>query len=163
MRSVRVLVADDIGTVRAVVRNLLISLDVNRLGIFEASDGAAALKLLADERPDLIITDWNMPGASGLDVLSAARELDKKVRVLMLTSNNERDQVIDAIRQGADDYVLKPFTRTQLLDKLAFWLNKVETSAASDAVGSETRPAPDGGQDQHEDDEDSELDQSAEE
>ena len=124
MKHHRVLVADDIGTVRTVVRTLLVSLGVPDHQVFEAPDGAAALRLLRDESIDLVITDWNMPGATGLDVLAAVREQSETVPVILLTSNNHRGEVIQAIKAGASDYVVKPFARPVMLEKLAKWLRK---------------------------------------
>ena len=137
MRKIRVLIADDIGAVRAVVRNLLVSLEVSEMTISEAPDGATALQIIRDENPELVITDWNMPDASGIDVLKAVRQQSSTVPVLMLTSNNRRSEVIDAARAGATDYILKPFSRPQLVAKLSHWIRQIESSSTTDLQAAE--------------------------
>ena len=143
--AIKVLVADDIGTVRAVVKTLLLSLNVPSAFVFEASDGAEALRVIRDEQPRLVITDWNMPNADGLAVADAAHAASAGTRVIFLTSNAARGEVTDAIRHGADDYVIKPFARSVLIDKLSFWLRKLtseqpaRTPATVDPIDSSSR------------------------
>ena len=132
--SLRVLVADDIGTVRAVVRNLLVSLGVDGTFVYEAPNGAEAIKIIESEELDLIVTDWNMPHASGIDVLHAARDRSEELPVVFLTSKNHRDEVLSAVAAGANDYILKPFVRSQLTAKVSYWLNVARTRR--DAAGS---------------------------
>lgn len=127
----RVLIADDIGVVRSVVRNIFISLGLEEGNVIEAANGAAALKAVREEDLGLVVTDWNMPQASGIEVLQAVREENESLPVLFLTSNNMRDEVLLAVAAGADDYILKPFTHVQVTEKLSYWLRHAQTNAAA--------------------------------
>ena len=123
MPAIEVLIVDDIGSVRAILRNLLISLEVKPHEITEAADGGDAIALLETRPFDFVITDWNMPEASGIDVLKRVRARSEKTPVLLLTSNNHREEVIGAVEAGANDYILKPFSQATLSRKISFWLN----------------------------------------
>jgi two-component system chemotaxis response regulator CheY len=103
--SLRILVADDDPLIRAFVATSLAGI----ADTVEAGDGDEALRLLRTCDFDLVLLDWDMPGPDGLKVLKAVREQGARTPVIMLTANNERAQILEAIRAGASDYVIKPF------------------------------------------------------
>jgi len=112
----RILVADDSGTMRKIIIRTL-----NAVGfsdIEEAADGAEAFTKFQNGQFDLVLTDWNMPNKTGLDLLKAIREVGSKVPVVMITTEGEKARVIDAMKAGVSDYLLKPFTADALKDKL---------------------------------------------
>lgn len=103
---------------RRIVKNLL-----NDLGFFntaEADDGMTALVELKKAPYDLVVTDWNMPGMPGIDLLKAIRADASlaKIPVLMVTAEAKREQIIEAAQAGVNGYVIKPFTAATLEDKL---------------------------------------------
>jgi len=114
----KILVVDDFSTMRRIVKNLLQELGYN--DITEADDGNTALPLLKNGSFDFLITDWNMPGMPGLDLLKAVRADGKlaKMPVLMLTAEAKREQIIEAAQAGVSGYVIKPFTAVTLKEKI---------------------------------------------
>jgi two-component system chemotaxis response regulator CheY len=116
--TVKFLVVDDFSTMRRIVKNLLQELGYN--DITEADDGNTALPLLKAGAFDVLITDWNMPGMPGIDLLKAVRADAKlaKLPVLMLTAEAKREQIVEAVQAGASGYVIKPFTAVTLKEKL---------------------------------------------
>jgi two-component system chemotaxis response regulator CheY len=116
--AMKILVVDDFSTMRRIVKGLL-----NELGysdVTEADDGNTALPLLKGGNFDFLITDWNMPGMPGLDLLKAVRGDAKlsKLPVLMLTAEAKREQIIEAAQAGVSGYVIKPFTAQTLKEKI---------------------------------------------
>ena len=96
---------------------------LNELGFFniqQANDGDVALQLLLKEKFDLLITDWQMPNMSGIELTKAVRSDDqlKSIKILMVTIQPEKDKVAEAISAGVDGYLLKPFTVKVLEDNL---------------------------------------------
>lgn len=116
----KILVVDDFSTMRRIVRNLLVELGFTNTLIQEAEDGNAALTLLRSQPIDLVVTDWNMPNMTGIDLLRAIRADAslKSLPVLMVTAENNRDQIIAAAQSGVNGYVVKPFTAVTLKEKL---------------------------------------------
>ena len=116
--NLKFLVVDDFSTMRRIVKNLLQELGYN--DITEADDGNTALPLLKAGSFDILITDWNMPGMPGLELLKAVRADEKlaKMPVLMLTAEAKREQIIEAAQAGVSGYVIKPFTAVTLKEKL---------------------------------------------
>ena len=112
------LVVDDFSTMRRIIKNLLH--DLGYANVTEADDGNTALPLLQNGSFDFLITDWNMPGMSGLDLIKAVRSDAKlaKMPVLMLTAEAKREQIIEAAQAGVNGYVIKPFTAETLKEKL---------------------------------------------
>ena len=114
--GVRVLVADDSSTMRKIIlRNL------QAIGIpsaVEASDGAEAVQVFIPGHFDLVLTDWNMPGKTGLEVVKEIRTKDAKVPIIMITTEAEKGHVVQAIQAGVSDYLVKPFTPETLQEKL---------------------------------------------
>jgi two-component system chemotaxis response regulator CheY len=112
------LVVDDYSTMRRIIKNLLH--DLGYANVTEADDGNTALPLLQNGSFDFLITDWNMPGMAGLDLLKAVRanEKLKKMPVLMLTAEAKREQIVEAAQAGVNGYVIKPFTAQTLKEKI---------------------------------------------
>ena len=117
-KNIRILIVDDFSTMRRIVKNLL-----NDLGFFntaEADDGMTALVELKKAPYDLVVTDWNMPGMPGIDLLKAIRADASlaKIPVLMVTAEAKREQIIEAAQNGVNGYIIKPFTAQTLEEKL---------------------------------------------
>ncbi|MCC7475097.1 MAG: response regulator [Pirellulales bacterium] len=114
--SKKVLVVDDSGTMRKIVIRAL-----NASGFadtVEAADGAEALSVFQGSEIGLVLTDWNMPNKSGLDLTRDIRALGSKVPIFMITTEAEKGRVVEAIQAGITDYLTKPFTQEALQAKL---------------------------------------------
>jgi two-component system chemotaxis response regulator CheY len=112
------LVVDDFSTMRRIVRNLLKELGFSN--ITEAEDGVDALRKLRADKYDFVVSDWNMPNMTGIDLLREIRKDDalKHLPVLMVTAEAKKENIIEAAQAGASGYVVKPFTATTLDEKL---------------------------------------------
>lgn len=117
-KDLKFLVVDDFSTMRRIIKNLLH--DLGYSNVTEADDGKTALPMLQAGSFDFLITDWNMPGMPGLDLIKAVRADARlaKMPVLMLTAEAKRDQIIEAAQAGVNGYVIKPFTAETLKEKL---------------------------------------------
>ena len=117
-KEMKFLVVDDFSTMRRIIKNLLN--DLGYQNVSEADDGKTALPILQQGGIDFLITDWNMPGMAGLDLLKAVRADAKlaKMPVLMLTAEAKREQIVEAAAAGVNGYVIKPFTAETLKEKL---------------------------------------------
>lgn len=117
-KDMKFLVVDDFSTMRRIIKNLLADLGYNNIS--EADDGKTALPMLQGGGYDFLITDWNMPGMPGIELLKAVRADDKlaKLPVLMVTAEAKREQIIEAAQAGVNGYVIKPFTAVTLKEKL---------------------------------------------
>jgi two-component system, chemotaxis family, chemotaxis protein CheY len=122
----RILVVDDFATMRKIVRNVL--KQINLTDVTEAENGKAALAVLRAEQIGLIISDWIMPEMTGIDFLRACKEDPdlKKIPFVMVTAEAQKESVIEAIKGGVDNYIVKPFTP----DKLQAAINQAMTRAA---------------------------------
>jgi two-component system chemotaxis response regulator CheY len=127
----KILVVDDFSTMRRIVRNLLVELGFTNTLIQEAEDGTAALVMLRAQPFDLVVTDWNMPNMTGIDLLRAIRADAslKSMPVLMVTAENNRDQIIAAAQSGVNGYVVKPFTAVTLKEKLGKIFERLAAAA----------------------------------
>ncbi len=116
--ALRFLVVDDFSTMRRIVKNFLSDLGYNN--VLEADDGNTALPILKQGNVDFLVTDWNMPGMAGLDLLKAVRSDPKlaKLPVLLLTAEAKREQIVEAAQAGVNGYVVKPFTAETLKEKI---------------------------------------------
>lgn len=117
-KEMKFLVVDDFSTMRRIIKNLLH--DLGYQNVTEADDGSSALPMLQTGDFDFLITDWNMPGMPGLDLLKAVRADARlaKIPVLMLTAESKREQIVEAAQAGVNGYVIKPFTATTLKEKI---------------------------------------------
>jgi two-component system chemotaxis response regulator CheY len=115
----KILVVDDFSTMRRIIKNLL--KDLGFANIQEADDGNTALPLLQQGDFDFVVTDWNMPGMQGIDLLRAIRADAnlKHIPVLMVTAEAKKEQIVAAAQAGVNGYVIKPFTAGTLKEKLA--------------------------------------------
>jgi len=117
-KNMKILIVDDFSTMRRIVKNLLRDLGFNNTQ--EADDGLTALPMLKKGEFDFVVTDWNMPGMQGIDLLKHIRadaEL-KHLPVLMITAEAKREQIIEAAQAGVNGYIVKPFTAATLKEKL---------------------------------------------
>lgn len=114
----KILIVDDFSTMRRIIKNLLRDLGFNNTQ--EADDGLTALPMLKAGDFDFLVTDWNMPGMQGIDLLKAVRadENLSSLPVLMVTAETKREQIIEAAQAGVNGYVVKPFTAATLKEKI---------------------------------------------
>jgi two-component system chemotaxis response regulator CheY len=114
----KILIVDDFATMRRIIKNLL--RDLGYTNITEADDGNSALPLLQTGNFDFLVTDWNMPGMPGIELLKAVRALPKtaKLPVLMVTAESKREQIIAAAQAGVNGYIVKPFNAVTLKEKI---------------------------------------------
>lgn len=112
----KALVVDDSLTIRRIVIKALGIVGINEAA--EAGDGAEAVKAVAEGQFDLILMDWNMPNMTGIEALRAIRQSGNKTPVVMVTTEAEKSRVIEAIKTGANDYLIKPFSPEQLAAKV---------------------------------------------
>ncbi len=128
--SLRFLVVDDFSTMRRIVRNLLKELGYTNAE--EAEDGVVALRRLTTEKFDFVVSDWNMPNMTGIELLKniRANESLKSLPVLMITAEARRENIIEAAQAGANGYIVKPFTAATLDEKLSKIFKVLEQKAA---------------------------------
>lgn len=116
--ALRVLVVDDFPTMRRIVKNLLKQIGFENID--EAEDGMQALQKLKTGQYGLVVSDWNMPNMEGIDLIRKIRQDPnlKDTPFLMVTAEAEKEKVIEAIKAGVDNYIVKPFTAEVLKEKL---------------------------------------------
>jgi two-component system, chemotaxis family, chemotaxis protein CheY len=124
-KTIKILVVDDFATMRKVIRNLL--KQVGYENIVEAEDGVLALRVLKSQKIDLVISDWNMPNMTGLELLKGVRADEdlKSTPFLMVTAEALQDNVIAAVKAGVSNYIVKPFTAEVLNEKITKILDKI--------------------------------------
>lgn len=117
--NMKVLIVDDFATMRRIVRNILKQIGFKN--IVEADDGKSALKELKKRKVDLILCDWNMPEMPGIDLLKAVRADDelKDIHFVMVTAEAQKDNIVEAVKAGVSNYVVKPFTAETISEKLS--------------------------------------------
>jgi len=113
-----ILVVDDFATMRRIVKNILKQLGYEN--ILEADDGTSALELLKREKIQFIISDWNMPQMSGIELLKTVRATEewKELPFLMVTAEGQKENVIEAVKNKVNNYIVKPFTPETLMEKI---------------------------------------------
>jgi two-component system chemotaxis response regulator CheY len=123
----KILVVDDFSTMRRIVKNLL--RDLGFTNTVEADDGKTALPILEAGGIDFLVTDWNMPGMTGIDLLAAVRKNPELVDlpVLMVTAEAKREQIIMAAQAGVNGYVIKPFTAATLKEKIEKIFERIDS------------------------------------
>ena len=114
----KILIVDDFSTMRRIVKNLLRELGFNNTS--EADDGNTALPMLKAGGYDFVVTDWNMPGMTGIELLRAIRadESLASMPVMMVTAERKREHIVEAAAAGVNGYIVKPFTAMTLNEKL---------------------------------------------
>lgn len=117
--NMRVLVVDDFSTMRRIVKNTLRQIGFS--SIEEAEDGQKAFERLMSEKFDFVVSDWNMPNMSGIDLLRKVRATPeiKHLPFLMVTAEAKQENVVEAIKAGVSNYIVKPFTVATLQEKVA--------------------------------------------
>lgn len=127
-KNMKILIVDDFSTMRRIIKNLL--RDLGFSNTHEADDGATALPMLKSGDFDFLVTDWNMPGMQGIDLLKAVRADAKlsSLPVLMVTAESKRDQIVEAAQAGVNGYIVKPFTAQTLKEKIDKIWERIEAA-----------------------------------
>ncbi len=117
-REMKILIVDDFSTMRRIVKNLLKELGFHDFQ--EADDGVTAWPMLQEGHYDFIVSDWNMPGMTGIELLRRVRadQRLKETPFLLITAEAKRNQMLEAAESGVDGYIVKPFTANALNDKI---------------------------------------------
>ena len=122
--NMRVLVVDDFSTMRRIVRNILRQLGFQN--VVEADDGTSAWDVLNREKIDFIVSDWNMPQMTGIDLLRKVRASEQFANIpfLMVTAEARKEDIVAAAQGGAAGYIVKPFTKATLEEKVTLIIKK---------------------------------------
>ena len=119
----KILLVDDSKTMRNIQRSILTQLGYTELE--EACDGQDALSKVGAFAPELMLVDWNMPNMDGLTFVKEVRKTDKTTPIIMVTTESERSRVVEAIKAGVNNYVVKPFTPDVLSQRITETLGSV--------------------------------------
>ena len=116
--NMRVLIVDDFSTMRRIIKNILRQLGFNN--IIEADDGTAAWEILTKDQVDFIISDWNMPQMTGIELLRKVRASEEfgDLPFLMVTAEAQQENIIEAVQAKVSNYIVKPFTPETLGQKI---------------------------------------------
>ena len=127
--DMKFLIVDDFSTMRRIVRGLLKEIGYNNAE--EAEDGTVALGMLKNQKFDFIVSDINMPNMNGFDLLSAIKKDDslKHLPVLMVTAEARKEDIVRAAQEGAAGYIVKPFTKAALEEKVQKIMQKLAATA----------------------------------
>jgi two-component system chemotaxis response regulator CheY len=127
--EMKFLIVDDFSTMRRIVRGLLKEMGCNNAD--EAEDGAVALQMLKNQQFDFVVSDINMPNMNGFDLLKAVKADDslKHIPVLMVTAEARKEDIVLAAQSGAAGYIVKPFTKATLEEKLMKIIQKLAATA----------------------------------
>ena len=130
MNDMKFLIVDDFSTMRRIVRGLLKEIGYNNAE--EAEDGAIALSMLKNNKFDFVVSDINMPNMSGFDLLAAIKKEDslKHLPVLMVTAEARKEDIVRAAQDGAAGYIVKPFTKATLEEKVTKIMQKLGATAS---------------------------------
>ena len=125
----KILIVDDFSTMRRIVRNLL--KEIGYSNAEEAEDGAVALNMLKSSKFDFVVSDINMPNMNGFELLKSIKSDDslKAVPVLMVTAEAKKEDIVAAAQGGAAGYIVKPFTKATLEEKVQKILQKQSAAA----------------------------------
>jgi two-component system, chemotaxis family, chemotaxis protein CheY len=117
-RKMKILVVDDFSTMRRIVKNLLKQIGFENID--EAEDGQHALSRLKNDKYQFVVSDWNMPNMTGIELLKNVRSDPglKALPFLMVTAEAEKEKVVEAIKAGVNNYIIKPFTAEILKEKM---------------------------------------------
>lgn len=125
-QNMKILVVDDFSTMRRIIKNIL--KEIGYANVDEADDGSTALEKLKGGDFDFVVTDWNMPNMPGIELLRSIRE-DAKLKstpVLMVTAEAAKENVMEAVQAGVNNYIVKPFTAAALKERIDLILEKVK-------------------------------------
>jgi len=122
----KILIVDDFSTMRRIIKNLLRDLGFNNTQ--EADDGQTAWPMLQTGNFDFLVTDWNMPIMTGIDLLKKVREDESlsTLPVLLVTAEAKKEQIVEAAQAGVNGYVVKPFTAITLKEKIDKIFERIE-------------------------------------
>ena len=123
----KILLVDDSRTIRNIQKNVLKQLGYS--DFIEAEDGVKGLAVYAETPPDLMLVNWNMPNMDGITFIKKIRETDKTTPIIMCTTEAEKSRVLEAIKAGVNNYIVKPFTAESLGEKIAQTMAKIGASA----------------------------------
>ncbi len=128
-----ILIVDDEAPIRDMLR---VALEMSEYRCLEAGDALTAHSLIIDQKPDLILLDWMMPGASGIELARRLKrdEVTAAIPIIMLTAKGEEDNKIQGLEVGADDYITKPFSPRELIARLRAVLRRTESFATSEPI-----------------------------
>jgi len=117
-KNMKILIVDDFSTMRRIIKNLLRDLGFNNTQ--EADDGQTAWPMLKTGNFDFLVTDWNMPIMTGIELLKKVREDENlaSLPVLLVTAEAKKEQIVEAAQAGVNGYVVKPFTAITLKEKI---------------------------------------------
>jgi len=125
----KILLVDDSRTIRNIQKNTLATM--GHTDVLEAADGMEALSVLTAQRPDLVLMDWNMPKMDGITLVRKIRENDKTLPLIMVTTEAEKARVMEALKAGVNNYVVKPFTAETLSEKIDQTMSKAGAAAGT--------------------------------
>ncbi len=123
----KILLVDDSRTIRNIQKNVLKQLE--HTDVVEAEDGVQALAIFKEQSVDLLLVDWNMPNMDGLTLVHKIREINKTVPMIMCTTEAEKSRVLEAVKAGVNNYIVKPFTVESLGEKISQTMTKVASVA----------------------------------
>ncbi len=123
--SLNILVVDDSAVMRKIIIKAITEGKFGNANITEASDGAEGLKVFDPNKFDLILADWNMPNLNGIEFIKKVRErpTSKKIVIIMITTEGSASKMEEAMNNGVDNYITKPFTAVQLEQKISKYFN----------------------------------------
>ncbi|MEK6799810.1 MAG: response regulator [Planctomycetota bacterium] len=125
----KILLVDDSRTIRNIQKNVLKQL--GHEDVVEAEDGVQALTQYGIAKPDLMLVDWNMPNMDGITLIRKIRETDRKTPIIMCTTEAEKSRVLEAVKAGVNNYIVKPFTVESLGEKISQTMAKIGAAAAT--------------------------------
>lgn len=133
MASKTILIVDDEAPIRDMLR---IALEMAEYACIEAEDAQSAHSLIVDQKPDLILLDWMMPGTSGMELARRLKrdELTSEIPIIMLTAKGEEDNKVQGLEAGADDYITKPFSPRELVARLKAVLRRTDTLTNAEPI-----------------------------
>jgi len=120
---VKIMLVDDSRTIRNIQKNVL--KQIGHTDLVEAEDGVVALRLFAEQVPDLMLVDWNMPNMDGITLIRKIRETNKSVPIIMCTTEAEKSRILEAIKAGVNNYIVKPFSVESLQEKIEQTMSKI--------------------------------------
>ena len=124
----KILLVDNSRTIRNIQKNVLKQL--GHTDVLEAEDGVQALAVFGEQTPDLLLVDWNMPNMDGITLVRKVREINTTVPMIMCTTEAEKARVLEALKAGVNNYIVKPFTVESLGEKIERTLSKMAGAAS---------------------------------
>lgn len=125
----KILLVDDSPTIRNIQRNVLA--EIGHTDLAEAADGVEALSKIAADRPDLMLVGRNMPNMDGITLVRKVRETDRTLPIIMVTTEAEKSRVLEAVKAGVNNYVVKPFTAETLADRIKQTMDRAAAPASA--------------------------------